>query len=71
MTIAVLIITIFVLLFAIAAIVFFKSEGSNGGSSFCNPRLVLHAGGRESFSVSQDGRFTDDDAADNGVERLS
>jgi hypothetical protein len=68
MTIAVLIITIFALLFALAAIVFFKAESSNGGNSFCNPRLVLHAGGREGFSISQNGLFANDDASNHGIE---
>ena len=50
MTIAVLIITIFALLFALAAIVFFN------------------AGGREGFSISQNGLFANDDASNHGIE---
>ena len=69
MTIAVLIITIVALLFAVAAIVFFKLKAPTAGAIFAIACLVPHAGGCEGFSISQDGRFANDDAADNGVER--
>src|SRR5438874_12552345 len=45
-----------------------QAESPDGRSNFCNPRLVLHAGGHESFSISEDGLFANDDAADNGHE---
>src|SRR5207248_4023894 len=44
-------------------------ESSNRRSNFRNPRLVLHPGGRKSFSISQDGGFANDDASNNGDER--